>query len=181
MYTPLYTLYTLFVYILLLLFTFVWGYGKTSLLLLCRTPSVKDQTLAWTKNNPLKYSIITVYNAVILIRNFIKFLDRNFLFIEKVQAFLDLIFCRTLAIGTKYNLKRRENRVIGNFMKRLCACLLFQWLFLDQIRFKTKQKLKYKVDFNFIFIAIEKYILEVSYFFFWENSGTNQNFIEHVL
>ena len=41
-------------------------------------------------------SEITIYNTVILIRSVIKFLDRNFLFIEKVQAFLD------------YNLKRQE-------------------------------------------------------------------------
>ena len=40
---------------------------------------------------------ITIYNSVILVRSVIKFLDRNFLFIEKVQAFLDLIFSRGLA------------------------------------------------------------------------------------
>jgi len=34
----------------------------------------------------------------------------------------------------------------------------FQWLFLDQISFKTKQESKYKVDFNFIFISTEKNI-----------------------
>ena len=32
----------------------------------------------------------------------------------------------------------------------------FQWLFLDQISFKTNQKTKYKVDVNFNFISIEK-------------------------
>ena len=38
----------------------------------------------------------------------------------------------------------------------------FQWLFLDQISFKTKQESKYKVDFNFIFISTEKNIWEIS-------------------
>ena len=33
---------------------------------------------------------LTIYNTVILVISVIKFLDRNFLFIEKVQAFLDL-------------------------------------------------------------------------------------------
>ena len=36
-------------------------------------------------------------NTVILVRSFINFIDRNFLFIDKVQAFLDLITCRALA------------------------------------------------------------------------------------
>ena len=40
---------------------------------------------------------------------------------------------------------------------------------LDQISFETKQKSKYKVDFNFIFIPIEKNILEISYIF-WKKS-----------
>ena len=35
--------------------------------------------------------ILTIYNNFILVRSVIKFLARNFLFIEKVQAFLDLI------------------------------------------------------------------------------------------
>ena len=34
---------------------------------------------------------ISMYNTVILVRSVIKFLDRNFLFIEKLQAFSDLI------------------------------------------------------------------------------------------
>ena len=46
---------------------------------------------------------ITIYNTVILVHSFIKFLDRNFLFIEKVQAFLDLILSRALA--SKDNIK----------------------------------------------------------------------------
>ena len=50
---------------------------------------------------------LPIFNTVILVRSIIKFLDRNFLFIEKVQAFLDLILSRALA-GTKYNLKKRE-------------------------------------------------------------------------
>ena len=36
-------------------------------------------------------NIITLFNTVILVRIFIKFLDSHFLFIEKVQAFLDII------------------------------------------------------------------------------------------
>ena len=41
--------------------------------------------------------ILTIYNTVILVRFVIKFLDRHFLFIEKVQAFLDLILSWALA------------------------------------------------------------------------------------
>ena len=33
---------------------------------------------------------LTIYNIVILVISVIKFLNRNFFFIEKVQAFLDL-------------------------------------------------------------------------------------------
>ena len=51
--------------------------------------------------------------------------------------------------------------VIGNFMKRLCTCQLLQWLFLDQKSFVTKQKSKFKVDFNFIFVSIERNILDI--------------------
>ena len=39
----------------------------------------------------------TIYNTGILVRSAIKFLDRNFLFIEKVQVFLDLILSGALA------------------------------------------------------------------------------------
>ena len=52
-------------------------------------------------------------------------------------------------------------------------------MFLDQISFETKQKSKYKVDFNFIFISIEKIFWKYPNFF-GENPGTNQNFIAHV-
>ena len=38
--------------------------------------------------------ILTIYNTVILVRSIIKFLDRNFIFIEKVRF--------------NFNLKRRE-------------------------------------------------------------------------
>ena len=53
---------------------------------------------------------------------------------------------------------------------------------LNQISFETKQKSKYKVDFNFIFISIEKKynFLKIS-FIFGENPGTNQNFMANVL
>ena len=53
------------------------------------------------------YYPLTIYNIVIWVRSVIKFLGRNFLFIEKVQAFLDLIMSRALA-RAKYKLKRRE-------------------------------------------------------------------------
>ena len=63
----------------------------------------------------------------------------------------------------------------GNFMKRLCACLIFQWLFLDQISFETTE-----VDFNFIFISIEKIFWKYPKYF-GKNPGTNRNIIAHVL
>jgi len=49
----------------------------------------------------------------------------------------------------------QNNSVKGNFMKSLSTCLISMAL-LNQISFETKQKSKYKVDFNFIFILIEK-------------------------
>ena len=52
---------------------------------------------AWFKINSNSLFIITIFNTVILVRSVIKFLDRNFLFIEKVQVFLDLILSRALA------------------------------------------------------------------------------------
>ena len=70
--------------------------------------------------------------------------------------------------------------VIGNFMKRLCTCKLLQWIFLDQKSFVTKQKSKFNLYFNFIFVSIERNILKYSKFF-EENPGTNQNFLAHVL
>ena len=39
---------------------------------------------------------IITYNTVILVHSVIKFFDRNFLFIEKVLALIDLIFFRAL-------------------------------------------------------------------------------------
>ena len=42
-------------------------------------------------------------------------------------------------------------------MKRLCTCLISMTVPIDQISFEEiKQKSKYKVDFNFSFISIEK-------------------------
>jgi len=41
--------------------------------------------------------VITIYNTGILVGSAIKFLDRNFLFIEKVKVFLDLILSGALA------------------------------------------------------------------------------------
>ena len=56
----------------------------------------------------------------------------------------------------------------------VCVLVLFQWLFLDQIIFETKQKSKYKVDFHFIFISIKK-IFWIYPKIFGENPWTNQN------
>ena len=42
-------------------------------------------------------------------------------------------------------------------------------------KFETKQKSKYKVDFNFNFISIEKKIFWKYPKYFGENPGTNQN------
>jgi hypothetical protein len=50
---------------------------------------------------------------------------------------------------------------------------------MDQISFETKQKSKYKVDFNFIFIAIQKIFWKYPKLFL-ENPGINQNCIAHV-
>ena len=66
-------------------------------------------------------------------------------------------------------------------MKRLCTCLISMAISLDQISFETKQKSKYKVDFNFNFISIEKKIFWKYPKLFGENPGTNQIFIAHVL
>ena len=44
----------------------------------------------------ITFITITIYNNIILVRSVVKFLDRHFLFIEKVQAFLDLILYRAL-------------------------------------------------------------------------------------
>ena len=46
---------------------------------------------------------------------------------------------------------------------KVCVLVLFQWIFQDEISFETKQKSKYKVDFDLIFISIKKKtILETS-------------------
>ena len=47
--------------------------------------------------NPAILNKLTIYNTVILVRSVKKFLDKNFLFIEKVQAFSDFILSRALA------------------------------------------------------------------------------------
>ena len=54
--------------------------------------------------------------------------------------------------------------VIGNFMKRLCTCLIIMTV-SNQISFETKQKSKQKVDFNFIFISIKKIFWKYPKFF----------------
>ena len=50
----------------------------------------------YPRNLDFSSKIITIYNTVILVRSVIRFLNRHFLFIEKVQAFLDLILSRAL-------------------------------------------------------------------------------------
>jgi len=50
----------------------------------------------FVRERQAKYILITIYNTVILIRSVLKFLDRNFLFVEKVQVILDLILSQTL-------------------------------------------------------------------------------------
>jgi len=57
----------------------------------------------------------------------------------------------------------------------LCVLVLFQCLFLDQISFEKKQNSRYKVNFNFIFISIEKFFFGNILNCFRENPGTNQN------
>ena len=66
-------------------------------------------------------------------------------------------------------------------MKPLCILVLFQLLFLTQIRVETEHRSKYKVDFNFIFISIEKKYFVNILIFFEENLETNQNLKPHVL
>ena len=61
------------------------------------------------------------------------------------------------AIKSKNFITRRAEIIV--FVR---VRVLFQWLFLDQTSFETKQKLKYEVYFNFIFISIKKNILEIS-------------------
>ena len=62
--------------------------------------------------------------------------------------------------------------VIGYCMKRVYTCFISMAITRSK-SFETKQKSKSKVYVNFIFISIEKGILE--------NLGSNQNSIAHVL
>ena len=57
------------------------------------------------------------------------------------------------AIKSKIFITRRAEIIV--FVR---VRVLFQWLFLDQTCFETKQKLKYEDYFNFIFISIENFI-----------------------
>ena len=53
---------------------------------------------------------------------------------------------------------------MGNFILRFCACPILMAL-LNQISFETKQKSKCKVEFNLIFISIEKkYFGKIQFF-----------------
>ena len=66
-------------------------------------------------------------------------------------------------------------------MKRLCNCLISMAL-LNQISFETKQKSKYKVDFNFILIIIEtKYFGNILNFLEFKNDKVNNNFINKLM
>ena len=60
--------------------------------------------------------------------------------------------------------------VIGNFMKSLWTCLISMAIFMDQISFETRQKLKIN-GFNW-----KKIVWKYSKYF-GENQETNQNFI----
>ena len=50
------------------------------------------------KKEPKNWNLynLTIYHTVILVRIVIQFLDRNFLCMEKVKAFLDLTLSRAL-------------------------------------------------------------------------------------
>ena len=74
-----------------------------------------------------------------------------FLFLSRKLMLFQIYFCPELQ---RYSTSCQNNSVICNFLKRLCPYLI-SMLFLDQISFKTKQKSKYIVDFNYIFISIE--------------------------
>ena len=66
-------------------------------------------------------------------------------------------------------------------MKRLCTCLISMALF-KQISFETKQKSKYKVDFNFILILIEtKYFGNILNFLEFKNDKVHNNFINKLM
>ena len=62
----------------------------------------------------------------------------------------------------------RSSRLTG----RLHATFIWMSCFiLDKISFKKKQKSKYEVDFNFIFISVEKNILKISLIFGRKSGG----------
>ena len=60
-------------------------------------PCSPDYESLKTKFDTNVMAVITNYNTIILVRSVIKFLDRNFLFFEKVQVFLYFILSRALA------------------------------------------------------------------------------------
>ena len=104
------------------------------------------------------YNYITIYNTVILVRSVMKFWTEIFSLSRRFK----------LKLETKHDLKTRDPsryrispknfvaRCAWNVLWNVCVLLLFQWSFLDQINFETKQQSKCKVHFNFIFISIEK-------------------------
>jgi len=105
----------------------------------------------WIKGEN-EYRIITIYNTVILVRSVIKFLDSNFLFIEKVQAFLKL--------GTKYDLKRQKpSRYRENLSPKI---KILSW---------------YKFNFHFKWKKIFwKYPI-----FFWRKSENQSKLTQNVI
>ena len=85
---------------------------------------------------------------------------------------MNLLDKEKISVQKLYARRAKIKSVKGNFLKRLCTCLISMVI----------HRSKYKVDSNFIFISIEKNILEISYSF-GENPGTNKTliFIAHVL
>ena len=79
-----------------------------------------------------------------------------------------------------YNTSGQNNRVIGNFMKRLCTCLVSMAISRSN-KLWNKTEVKNKVNFNFIFISIEKKLFWKYPTYIGENPGTNQNFIAYLL
>ena len=74
--------------------------------------------------------LCTNYNTVILVRSVIKFSDRNFLFIAKVYAFLDLILVSSFSYTVK----------LFNFIAR---CLLYSTFIMKFS--KLRRMIKYTI------------------------------------
>ena len=69
-----------------------------------------------------------------------------------------------MSVQKLYSTSCQNKSVIGNFMKRLCTCLISMAISIAQISFELQSRSKKnKVNCNFIFISIEKTILETSH------------------